>query len=129
MFCISFVVVVVRSRLIGFDRSLEEAAADLGASPLTSFRTVTFPLLAPGLIAAALLAFVLSLDDFVISAFNSGQTVTFPIFIFGASQRGIPVEVNVLATILFLLSVVGMVLVVWQQRRADRMATAVPDAG
>jgi len=129
MFCISFVVVVVRSRLIGFDRSLEEAAADLGATPLTSFRTVTFPLLAPGLIAASLLAFVLSLDDFVISAFNSGQTVTFPIFIFGASQRGIPVEVNVLATILFLLSVLGMLFVVWQQRRADRMAAAVPGAG
>lgn len=126
MFCISFVVVVVRSRLIGFDRSLEEAAADLGASPLTIFRTVTLPLLAPGLIAAALLAFVLSLDDFVISAFNSGQTVTFPIFIFGASQRGIPVEVNVLATILFLLSVAGMVLVVWQQRRAERMAAMRP---
>jgi len=129
MFCISFVVVVVRSRLIGFDRSLEEAAADLGASPLTSFRTVTLPLLAPGLIAAALLAFVLSLDDFVISAFNSGQTVTFPIFIFGASQRGIPVEVNGLATILFLLSVVGMVAVVWQQRRAERMASVRPEPG
>ncbi|MDQ3730125.1 MAG: ABC transporter permease [Actinomycetota bacterium] len=126
MFSISFVVVVVRSRLIGFDRSIEEAAADLGASPFTTFRTVTFPLLAPGLIAAALLAFVLSLDDFVISAFNSGQEVTFPIFIFGASQRGIPVEVNVLATILFLLSVVAMVLVVWQQRRAERMAAVRP---
>ena len=126
MFSISFVVVVVRSRLIGFDRSIEEAAADLGASPFTTFRTVTLPLLAPGLIAAALLAFVLSLDDFVISAFNSGQEVTFPIFIFGASQRGIPVEVNVLATILFLLSVVAMVLVVWQQRRAERMAAVQP---
>ena len=126
MFSISFVVVVVRSRLIGFDRSIEEAAADLGASPFTTFRTVTLPLLAPGLIAAALLAFVLSLDDFVISAFNSGQEVTFPIFIFGASQRGIPVEVNVLATILFLISVVAMVLVVWQQRRAERMATMRP---
>ncbi len=126
MFSISFVVVVVRSRLIGFDRSIEEAAADLGASPLTTFRTVTLPLLAPGIIAAGLLAFVLSLDDFVISAFNSGQTVTFPIFIFGASQRGIPVEVNVLATILFLLSVVGMILVVWQQRRAERMAAVQP---
>ena len=72
MFSISFVVVVVRSRLIGFDRSLEEAAADLGAPPLTTFRTVTLPLLAPGIVAAALLAFALSLDDFVISNFNSG---------------------------------------------------------
>jgi spermidine/putrescine transport system permease protein len=127
MFCISFVVVVVRSRLIGFDRSLEEAAADLGAPPLTTFRTVTLPLLAPGLVAAALLSFALSLDDFVISAFNSGQTVTFPLFIFGASQRGIPVEVNVLATMLFALTVVAMVLVVWQQRRAERMASVRPD--
>ena len=127
MFSISFVVVVVRSRLIGFDRSLEEAAADLGAPPLTTFRTVTLPLLAPGLIAAALLAFALSLDDFVISAFNSGQTVTFPLFIFGASQRGIPVEVNVLATMLFALTVVAMVLVVWQQRRAERLASVRPD--
>lgn len=127
MFSISFVVVVVRSRLIGFDRSLEEAAADLGAPPLTTFRTVTLPLLAPGLIAAALLAFALSLDDFVISAFNSGQTVTFPLFIFGASQRGIPVEVNVLATMLFALTVVAMALVVWQQRRAERLASVRPD--
>jgi spermidine/putrescine transport system permease protein len=127
MFCISFVVVVVRSRLIGFDRSLEEAAADLGAPPLTTFRTVTLPLLAPGLVAAALLSFALSLDDFVISAFNSGQTVTFPLFIFGASQRGIPVEVNVLATMLFALTVVAMILVVWQQRRAERMASVRPD--
>ena len=127
MFSISFVVVVVRSRLIGFDRSLEEAAADLGASPAATFRTVTLPLLAPGLLAAALLAFALSLDDFVISAFNAGQTVTFPLFIFGASQRGIPVEVNVLATMLFALTVVAMVLVVWQQRRAERLASVRPD--
>jgi spermidine/putrescine transport system permease protein len=128
MFSISFVVVVVRSRLIGFDRSLEEAAADLGAGPFTTFRTVTLPLLAPGLIAAALLAFALSLDDFVISAFNAGQTVTFPLFIFGAAQRGIPVEVNVLATILFIVTIFAMVLVVWQQRRAERLAAVQPEA-
>ena len=73
MFSISFVVVVVRSRLIGFDRSLEEAARDLGATAWTTFRTVTLPLLAPGLAAAAMLAFALSLDDFVISNFNSGR--------------------------------------------------------
>ena len=91
MFSISFVVVVVRSRLIGFDRRLEEAARDLGADTLTTFRTVTLPLIAPGLAAAALLAFALSLDDFVISNFNSGTTVTFPLYIFGAAQRGIPV--------------------------------------
>ena len=127
MFCISFVVVVVRSRLIGFDRSLEEAAADLGAKPLTTFRTVTLPLLAPGVIAAALLAFALSIDDFVISNFNSGTTVTFPLYIFGASQRGIPVEVNVIATILFLATLAAMLLVLWQQRRAERMAAVRPE--
>jgi spermidine/putrescine transport system permease protein len=126
MFSISFVVIVVRSRLIGFDRSIEEAARDLGATPLTTFRTVTFPLLAPGLIAAALLAFALSIDDFVISNFTSGTTVTFPLFIFGASQRGIPVEVNVIATILFVVTVAAMALVVWQQRRAERMASVRP---
>ena len=127
MFSISFVVVVVRSRLIGFDRSLEEAAADLGASPLTTFRTVTLPLLAPGIMAAALLAFALSLDDFVISDLNSGATETFPLYIFGATQRGIPQQVTVLATMLFAVAVVAIVLVLWQQRRAERMAATAPE--
>jgi spermidine/putrescine transport system permease protein len=127
MFSISFVVVVVRSRLIGFDRSLEEAAADLGAPPLTVFRTVTLPLLAPAIIAGALLAFALSLDDFVISNFNSGTTETFPLYIFGANQRGIPVQVNVLATMLFVATVVAIVFVLWQQRRAERMASVRPE--
>jgi spermidine/putrescine transport system permease protein len=127
MFSISFVVVVVRSRLIGFDRSLEEAAADLGATPLTAFRTITLPLLAPGIVAAALLAFALSIDDFVISNFNSGTTETFPLYIFGVSLRGIPVQVNVLATLLFLVTVVAIALVLWQQRRAERMASVRPE--
>lgn len=127
MFSISFVVVVVRSRLIGFDRSLEEAAADLGSKPLTTFRTVTLPLLAPGVVAAALLAFALSLDDFVISNLNSGATETFPLYIYGATQRGIPVQVNVLATMLFAVTVVAIVLVLWQQRRAERLAAVRPD--
>jgi spermidine/putrescine transport system permease protein len=126
MFSISFVVVVVRSRLIGFDRSLEEAAADLGATPLTTFRTITLPLLAPGVLAAALLAFALSIDDFVISNFNSGTTETFPLYIFGVSLRGIPVQVNVLATLLFVGAVVAIALVLWQQRQAERMAAARP---
>lgn len=124
MFSISFVVIVVRSRLIGFDRNLEEAAADLGATPLTTFRTVTLPLLAPGIVAAALLAFALSIDDFVISNFNSGTTVTFPLYVYGVSLRGIPVQVNVLATMLFIAAVAAVALVMWQQRRAERM-TAV----
>jgi spermidine/putrescine transport system permease protein len=127
MFCISFVVVVVRSRLIGFDRSLEEAARDLGASPFQTFRLVTLPLILPGILAGALLAFALSIDDFVVSNFNSGTTVTFPLYIFGAAQRGIPVEVNAVATILFVLTLVAMGLTVLQQRRAERLASVRPE--
>jgi spermidine/putrescine transport system permease protein len=127
MFCISFVVVVVRSRLIGFDRSLEEAARDLGATPFHTFRLVTLPLIMPGILAAALLAFALSIDDFVVSNFNSGTTVTFPLYIFGAAQRGIPVEVNAVATILFVLTLVAMGLTVLQQRRAERLASVRPE--
>ncbi len=127
MFSISFVVIVVRSRLIGFDRRLEEAARDLGASAATTFRTVTLPLIMPGVIGAALLAFALSIDDFVISNFNSGQTETFPLYIFGAAQRGIPVEVYTLATILFGVTVVAMLFVIWQQGRAERMAAMLSD--
>ncbi len=129
MFSISFVVIVVRSRLIGFDRSLEEAARDLGATPLTTFRTVTLPLLAPGLVGAGLLAFALSIDDFVISNFNSGTTVTFPLWVYGAAQRGIPVQVYVIATMLFALTVAAMIFTVWQQRRAERLAAVQPESG
>ncbi len=127
MFTISFVVVVVRSRLIGFDRRLEEAARDLGADAWTTLRTVTLPLLAPGLVAAGMLAFALSLDDFVISNFNSGTTVTFPLYIFGAAQRGIPVEVNVLATMIFGLTVLAMIGTLIQQTRAEKLAAVRPD--
>jgi spermidine/putrescine transport system permease protein len=127
MFSISFVVIVVRSRLIGFDRSLEEAARDLGAGPMTTFRTITLPLLTPGLIGAAMLAFALSIDDFVISNFNSGTTETFPLWIFGASQRGIPVQVYVLATMLFTVTVLAMFFVTWQQNRAEKLASVRKD--
>ena len=128
MFSISFVVVVVRTRLIGFDRSLEEAAQDLGATPLETFRYVTFPLMLPGVVAAALLAFALSIDDFVISNFNSGTTVTFPLYVYGVALRGIPVQVNAIATMLFILTSLAIVLVFWQQRRAERMAAVQPEA-
>src|SRR3954453_13972600 len=127
MFCISFVVVVVRSRLIGFDRRLEEAARDPGANSFETFRVVTLPLIMPGIFAGAMLAFALSIDDFVISNFNSGTTVTFPLYIFGAAQRGIPVEVNVIAMMLIGVTVVAMGLVTWQQRRAERMASVRPE--
>lgn len=127
MFCISFVVIVVRSRLIGFDRSLEEAAQDLGADALTTFRKITLPLIWPGIIAGALLAFALSIDDFVVSNFTAGTEVTFPLYIFGAAQRGIPVQVYIIATMLFATTVLAMIFTVWQQRRADRLASVRPE--
>src|SRR5919106_448668 len=127
MFSISFVLVVVRSRLIGFDRSLEEAARDLGANAFDTFRLITLPLLMPAVMAAALLAFALSIDDFVISNFNSGTTVTFPLYVYGVALRGIPVQVNVLATILFAVTTIAIVLVIWQQRRAERLASVRPE--
>jgi len=127
MFCISFVVIVVRSRLIGFDRSLEEAAQDLGADPITTFRKITLPLIWPGILAGALLAFALSIDDFVVSNFTAGTEVTFPLYIFGAAQRGIPVQVYIIATMLFATTVLAMIFTVWQQRRADRLAAVRPE--
>jgi spermidine/putrescine transport system permease protein len=131
MFCISFVVIVVRSRLIGFDRSLEEAAQDLGATPIKTFRVITLPLIMPGIVGAALLAFALSIDDFVVSNFTAGGEVTFPLYIYGAAQRGIPVEVYVIASMLFLVTVLAMGVTVWQQRRAEKLTEglAAPQEG
>jgi spermidine/putrescine transport system permease protein len=121
MFNISFVVVTVKARLANFPRHLEEAAMDLGANEWTTFWKVTFPLILPGVIAAALLAFSLSIDDYVITAFTSGQTQTFPIYIYGSQLRGIPVQVNVIGTIIF-VTAVGLVLLstLWQRRVAAR---------
>ena len=117
LFNISYVVVTVKARLQGFDRHLEEAAMDLYANEWETFRRVTLPMIMPGVFAAFLLAFALSFDDFIISNFNSGQTITFPLFIFGAAQRGIPPEVNVLGTLIFLVTVTIMLINVWMQRR------------
>jgi len=119
MFNISFVVVTVRARLLGFPSHLEEAARDLYADDWTTFWKVTFPLILPGVIAAALLAFSLSIDDYVITAFTAGQTVTFPLYIFGAQQRGIPVQVNVIGTVIF-LTAVGFVLLTTVMSRRQR---------
>jgi spermidine/putrescine transport system permease protein len=127
MFNLSFVIVTVRSRLIGFDRSLEEAAQDLGATPWQTFRLITLPLIMPGVISAALLAFALSIDDFVITNFNSGSTVTFPIFIWGAARVAIPPQIYVIASMIFLFTLAMMLLTVWQQRRAERMAAVRPE--
>ena len=104
MFIISFVVVTVKARLQGMDPRLEEAARDLYADPRATFRYVTFPLVLPGILGAALLGFSLSFDDFIISYFNAGTLVTFPIYIWGAAQRGIPPQVNALATLVFVIA-------------------------
>jgi spermidine/putrescine transport system permease protein len=117
MFNISFVVVTVRARLLGFPRHLEEAARDLYADDWTTFWKVTFPLILPGVLAAALLAFSLSIDDYVITAFTAGQSVTFPLYIYGAQQRGIPVQVNVIGTIIFLTAVAFVVFTTVMSRR------------
>ena len=106
MFIISFVVVTVKARLQGMDPRLEEAARDLYANPRSVFRYVTFPLVLPGILGAALLGFSLSFDDFIISYFNAGTLVTFPIYIWGAAQRGIPVQVNALASLVFVVALV-----------------------
>jgi spermidine/putrescine transport system permease protein len=119
MFNVSYVVVTVKARLEGMDLHIEEAAMDLGANEWTTFRKITLPLIAPGVAAAALLAFALSIDDFVITNFNAGQTVTFPLFIYGAARQGIPPQVNVLATMLLLAALALMALnLVWQKRKA-----------
>jgi spermidine/putrescine transport system permease protein len=127
MFNLSFVIITVRSRLIGFDRSLEEAAQDLGATPWQTFRLVTLPLIMPGVVSGALLAFALSIDDFVITNFNSGSTITFPLFIWGAARVAIQPQIYVIATMIFLVTVAAMIATVWQQRRAERMASVRPD--
>ena len=127
MFIISFVVVTVKARLQGMDPRLEEAARDLYADPKATFRYVTFPLVLPGILGAALLGFSLSFDDYIISAFNSGTLVTFPIYIWGAAQRGIPVQVNALATLVFVLALVTVVsaqLVSSRRRRKIESAVA-----
>ncbi|CAJ65458.1 MULTISPECIES: ABC transporter permease [Frankia] len=105
MFTISYVAVVVRARLAGFDSSVEEAARDLGAGPLTTFRLVTLPLILPGVVSGALLAFAMSIDEYVITTFNAGSTLTFPLWVFGATRVGVPPQVNVMATIIFVVGV------------------------
>ncbi len=120
MFNISYVVVTVRARLYGFDRHLEEAAMDLGANEWATFWKVTFPMILPGIMAAALLAFSLSIDDYVITSFTAGRTSTFPIFIWGSARVGVPVQVNVIGTAFFLIAVGFVALTTFFQSRANR---------
>jgi spermidine/putrescine transport system permease protein len=124
MFNISYVVVTVKARLVGFDRHLEEAAMDLGANEWTTFWRVTLPLIAPGILSALLLAFALSVDDFVITNFNAGTTVTFPLFVWGAARAAVFPQINVVGTAIFAVAMLVMLAnVVVQSRRARRLKT------
>jgi spermidine/putrescine transport system permease protein len=122
MFCVSYVVVTVKARLIGFDRHLEEAAMDLGANELVTFVKVTLPLIAPAILAGALLSFALSIDDFVITNFVAGSEVTFPLFVWGAARVGAPPQINVIGTAIFVVAVSVMVANVLIQMRRSKGA-------
>ncbi len=125
MFVVSYVVVTVKARLIGFDRHLEEAAMDLGATEWTTFRKVTLPLLAPAMLAAALLGLALSIDDFVITYFVAGGERTFPLYVWGSARVAVPPQVNVVASAIFLVAIaLALGNVVWQYRSARRSQAA-----
>jgi spermidine/putrescine transport system permease protein len=121
LFCLSFVVVTVKARLSGMDYRLEQAAMDLYATEWQTFRLVTLPLAMPGIVAAALLSFSLSFDDFIVSNFTAGQSVTFPIFIYGSKLKDFPAQLFVVGSLMFIVSV-GVVFAgqLWQRRRAER---------
>ena len=122
MFSVAYVTLTVRARLVGFDRSIEEAAQDLGATAWVTFRKITLPLIFPAVLAGALLAFALSIDDFVTSNFVSGTTATFPLWVWGAVKVGIPPQVFVLGTMIFMVGIGFAVLnLIWQARK-DRSA-------
>lgn len=129
MFTLGYVVITVRARLEGMDTHIEEAAADLGAGQFTTLWKITLPLLAPGLAAAALLSFAISIDDFVVSNFTAGETVTFPLFVYGAARQGVPPQVNVLATAILVI-VIGLMFanLAWQRRAARREGMQIPEA-
>jgi spermidine/putrescine transport system permease protein len=110
MFCLSFVVTAVKARVMSMDPRLEQAAQDLYAGPLQTFLRVTLPIAAPGIGAGALLAFALSFDDFIITNFTAGSTVTFPMFVWGSAQRGTPVQINVIGTAMFAVAVLFVLL-------------------
>ncbi len=122
MFCLSFVIVTVRARLAGLSDTLEQAAMDLYATPNQTFWRVTFPLVFPGILGAALLAFSLSFDDFIITNLNAGNTTTFPMYVWGSAQRGVPMQVNVVGTLMF---VIAIVIVVGAELNSRRRAKAL----
>ena len=129
MFCVSFVAITVRARVQGMDRSLEEAAGDLGADPRTTFFKVTLPNILPGVIAGGLLAFALSIDDYVITNFVAGSKTTFPLWVFGATRQGIPVQVNVMGTLLFMFGILIVRGQLWRFEPAGTRRQEAPRAG
>lgn len=123
MFCLSFVVVTVKARVASLDPALEEAGRDLYASPNQVFWKITFPLLLPGIMAAALLSFALSFDDFIITNFNAGPADTFPKYVYTAASKGIPAEANVIGSAVFLLAIaIVFVVQIRGARKAKRLA-------
>ena len=124
MFDIVYVAITVQARMAAYDKSLEEASADLGAGPLTTFRLVTLPMLMPGVIAGALLAFALSIDDFIITQFNAGAMQTFPLWVYGSSRVGTPPQVNVMGTLVFAFGIVLVLVNTWWLRRSRKVAGA-----
>ncbi len=126
MFCLSFVVVTVRARLAGMDDNLEQAAMDLYATPSQTFWRITFPLVFPGILGAALLSFSLSFDDFIITNLNAGNTTTFPMYVWGVSQRGVPMQVNVVGTVMFLIAIVIVLAGEARSRQRRRSLTDAP---
>jgi len=124
MFCLSFVVVTVKARVASLDPALEEAGSDLYATPAQVFRKVTLPLLTPGIMSAALLAFALSFDDFIITNFNAGPVDTFPKFVYTAASKGIPAEANVIGSAVFLVAIIGVVLVQLNSARKQKRLLA-----
>jgi len=118
MFCLSFVVVTVKARLIGLDSRLEQAAMDLYANEWQTFRLVTLPLAMPGIVAAAMLAFALSFDDFIVTNFTAGQSVTFPLYVYGSKLKDFPAQLFVVGTVMFFISFVFVVAgAFWRRRR------------
>jgi spermidine/putrescine transport system permease protein len=120
LFIISYAVATIRARIVGFDRHLEEAAMDLYANEWQTFRKVTLPMILPGVFAAFLLGFALSLDDFVVSNFTAGTIQTYPLYVWGAARRGIPAQVNVWGTVIFVVTVAVMLLFLRAQRRRQQ---------
>ncbi|MFJ2619478.1 ABC transporter permease [Glutamicibacter sp. NPDC087344] len=125
VFCMSFVIVTVRARVSSLDPRLEEAAADLYASPRLAFWKITFPLLLPGIVAAALLSFAMSFDDFIITNFNSGNFQTFPKFIYVSATRGIPAQANVIGSAMFIIAllvvIIGQIISYRKKRQLEKV--------